>query len=456
MSPVAMTLDIPVSSHTEIQPSEDIREAETREYVVVPVRDGGLINHGKREIRLIKEAPEYVRDRVADGNYPDQNGMIGSNRSGWKCVAYQRGGMLRLMLMAVAGNQAAVTDSWRAIDAAFHYQNPDGSFVIGPGMGRIEYIDRLNDVSFWLAKLCHALLIVQASDLGPAFEARIQALLPKIELSALYLADGVDELSHGDRDAANRLFFHAGAYGFSGALLGNQHLIELGRRLAAQGMAAQRGDGVFLEMGGYDSSYQGVSLLQFQQYTLHFPDPAADAALLLGAQWEVTRILPSGEINTSGNTRTGGWLNPVSYIEVLTGLLYCGAAQDYYPAVDAGMRVFSYFYNIPLSSPITGNTRTDAGGLQPAAFLHQNYPNPFGETTTIGYTLASGQNVQMVVYNMLGQRVRTLADRYSPEGYSQVTWDSRDDAGNRVSPGIYVIRLETEHATATRKVSLVE
>ena len=451
----AVSSDIPTSANTDDWISDSPPEQGVNGYTMVPAKDGGSLKPAKREIQMLRSIPEQVRARLADGNYPDQNGMIGSNRTGWKCAAYQRGGMFRLMLSAVAGDQWAVNDSWRAIDAAFHYQNPDGSFQIGGGLVA-DYLDRLNDVSFWLAKLCHALLIVQASELGPAYEARIQALLPKIELSAMFLAGGPSTLSHGDRDAANRLFFHACAYGLSGYLLGNEQLMDLGRQFAAQGLGEQRADGVFLEMFGHDSSYQGVSLLQLQQYAFHFPDPATDAALLLGAQWEVGRVLPNGAIDTSGNTRTGTWLKPVSYIEVMTGLLYVGGAQDYRPATDAGLRVFTYFYHIPLGTEAPGDDGTDGVTAEPSVLLHQNYPNPFSATTTIGYTLTSDEDVRVAVYNMLGQEVRALASGPSPEGYSAVTWDSKDDSGNRVSPGAYVVRLETPDAVETRKVLLVE
>ncbi|MFH1313662.1 MAG: FlgD immunoglobulin-like domain containing protein [Candidatus Eisenbacteria bacterium] len=455
LSGPAMASDIPISTDTEIKHAEDTGGEGIRIFDIFPRKDGTR-SRARNEIRLIMQSPVSVRERIADGNYPDHYGMIGSNRGGWVCAAFQRGGMLRLMLSAVNGDEWAVTDSWRAIDAAFRYQNPDGSFQIGGGI-YADYLDRLNDVSFWLAKLSHAILILQASDLGPAFESRIQALLPKIELSALYLADGVDVLSHGDRDAPNRLFFHAGALGFSGALIDNQQLIELGRRLAAEGMALQRADGAYLELGGHDSGYQGVSLLQFQQYTFHFPGAAADASLLLGAQWEETRILPNGQVDTTGNTRTGVWGKQVAYIEVMMGLLYAGGAQDYYPAVDAGLRCYSYFYHVPVPTmDIADHTDIDGERFDPSILLDQNYPNPFRETTNISYTLTSGQNVRMAIYNTLGQRVRTLADGYCRRGNSQVTWDSRDDAGNQVSPGVYVIRLETPFASETRKLSLVE
>jgi hypothetical protein len=406
----------------------------------------------RQEIRMVKRAPQSLRDRIEDGNYPDRNGMIGSNRSGWKCAAYQRGGMLRLYLAAIDGDQWAVNDAWRAIDATFARQNPDGSFQIAIPA---DYVDRLSDVAFWLAKLCHALLIVQVSEVGPAFQSRIDALLPKIELSGQYLINGSAVLSNGDREAANRLFFDACAFGLAGALTGNQQLINLGRQFAEQGMGEQRADGVFLEMGGHDSSYQGVSLLQFQQYAVYFPSASYSASIRRGAEWEVTRIYPSGEINPTGNTRTGRWGKPLSYIEVMMGLMYSGGGQDYYPAVDAGLRVYSYFYHVPIPT-MDLTWITDGEELRPSAILHHSYPNPFRETTNVAYSLSTAQQTRVAVYNTLGQRVRTLASGYSPAGYSQIMWDSRDDSGMVVAPGVYVIRLETPFAAETRKVTLIE
>ena len=421
----------------------------------------GTQNPAQMEIQLIQDMPQYIMDRLDNGNHPDQYGMIGYNRGGWLFVGFQRGGMLYLMLSAVDGDEAGVNDAWRAIDAAFYRQRPDGSFYIGHPLGpSIARVDSLNDVSFWLAKLCHALLVLRASELGPSFESRIQALLPKIQLSAEWLADGADVLAYGDSEAPNRLFFHACAYGFSGMLLGNQDLVNLGRQFAAQGIATQRADGVFLELGGHDSSYQGVSLLQLQQYTNHFPDAAADAAIQLGAAWEVTRVLPTGEVDVTDNTRTGlgqedfmGGTKDVAYIEVLLGLLYSGEAQDYGLATAAAIRIFDYLSGASTGSGVEDGIDPDGLGL--AAGLDQNYPNPFSGTTTIGYTLPARQNVRVEIYDMLGRRLRVLARGERPEGYSQVIWDAKDDAGNTVSPGIYVIRLETPDRDETRKVSLV-
>ncbi len=96
-------------------------------------------------------------------------------------------------------------------------------------------------------------------------------------------------------------------------------------------------------------------------------------------------------------------------------------------------------------------------GTIPEAFaLSQNYPNPFNPTTNIEYSLPYAAQVQFEVYNTLGQRVRTLVSEYQEAGSYTVSWDSRDDAGNRVSSGVYFYRLRTEDFVQTRKMLLLK
>ena len=257
-------------------------------------------------------------------------------------------------------------------------------------------------------------------------------------------------------------FFHACAFGFAGRLLGNTELIALGKQFAMQGLETQRADGVFLELGGHDSSYQGVSLLQLQQFGIHFPFPPYNAAIQLGAAWEVTRVMPTGEIDCTGNTRTGlgqedfmGESKDVAYIEVLLGMLYCGEAQNYGLGTAAAIRIFDYLSGLSTGAGVDDMV-PDSETPRPSLVLHQNHPNPFSGTTTIGYTLGSEQNVTVAVHNMLGRRVRTLVNGLSPGGYSRVVWDSKDDAGNTVAPGVYMISLEGTGNTQSSKVLLVE
>jgi hypothetical protein len=88
--------------------------------------------------------------------------------------------------------------------------------------------------------------------------------------------------------------------------------------------------------------------------------------------------------------------------------------------------------------------------------LHQNYPNPFNPTTQISFELPSSEFVQLEVYNLIGQKVRTLLHEVRPPGVHQVTWDARDDAGNELPAGIYYYQLKSANFQQTRKMLLVK
>ncbi len=75
--------------------------------------------------------------------------------------------------------------------------------------------------------------------------------------------------------------------------------------------------------------------------------------------------------------------------------------------------------------------------------LSQNYPNPFNPATTIEYDLSHSSEVQLTIYNALGQKIRTLVQSRQPAGHYRIQWDGCDDAGNPVASGMYVDKLKT-------------
>ncbi len=88
--------------------------------------------------------------------------------------------------------------------------------------------------------------------------------------------------------------------------------------------------------------------------------------------------------------------------------------------------------------------------------LHQNYPNPFNPATEISFTLPTGGNVKLEVYNLLGQRVRSLISGFYEAGSYTVTWDGTDEAGHSLSSGVYLYRLEAGDLEQTRKMMLLK
>lgn len=83
--------------------------------------------------------------------------------------------------------------------------------------------------------------------------------------------------------------------------------------------------------------------------------------------------------------------------------------------------------------------------------LFAPYPNPSNPFSMIRYVLEEPARVKLEVYNVLGQRVRMLADEEKPAGKWSVRWDGRDDRDVVLSSGVYFIRLETTVKGKTRQ-----
>ena len=98
----------------------------------------------------------------------------------------------------------------------------------------------------------------------------------------------------------------------------------------------------------------------------------------------------------------------------------------------------------------------DAGGVVSAlpAVLRPNLPNPFGPSTAIRFSLAAPAPVRLTIYDVEGRRVRALLAATLGVGAHVVDWDGRDDAGAAQPSGLYVLRLATPPATASRKLIL--
>lgn len=98
----------------------------------------------------------------------------------------------------------------------------------------------------------------------------------------------------------------------------------------------------------------------------------------------------------------------------------------------------------------------DEEGASPKSFvLYPNFPNPFNPTTTIRYDVARTGHVELQVFNLLGQRIRTLvAGELEPGSYS-VTWDGRSHNGSTVPSGVYWLRLQADEFVQTRKMVLI-
>ena len=153
--------------------------------------------------------------------------------------------------------------------------------------------------------------------------------------------------------------------------------------------------------------------------------------------------------------------------------------EGYYPLPDEGSQV--------LASDVNGDGDTDLvvlgtsaesgnGGVfvfinqgtsatavasettTPTTFaLGANYPNPFNPATTIPLAVPDGaKNVDLTIYNVIGQPMRQVWTGPLPAGEHELTWDGRDAQGQPVATGVYVYRLQVDGQTRTRKMVKLE
>jgi hypothetical protein len=117
----------------------------------------------------------------------------------------------------------------------------------------------------------------------------------------------------------------------------------------------------------------------------------------------------------------------------------------------------AFFYD--QSQTYVGDDQT---GLLSGFELLENYPNPFNPTTIIPFRVDGSRfmvhspiHTTLVIYNILGQKVRTLVDEERLPGEYKVIWEGKDDSNREVSSGIYFYQLKTRDYTETRKMVLL-
>jgi len=86
----------------------------------------------------------------------------------------------------------------------------------------------------------------------------------------------------------------------------------------------------------------------------------------------------------------------------------------------------------------------------------RTYPNPFNPETQISYTLASSENVQIQIYNVSGQLIRTFDLGYQPAGSYSVKWDGRSQGGDQTASGVYLYRIQAGPYQVTDRMVLLK
>ncbi|MCW8849140.1 MAG: T9SS type A sorting domain-containing protein, partial [Melioribacteraceae bacterium] len=82
----------------------------------------------------------------------------------------------------------------------------------------------------------------------------------------------------------------------------------------------------------------------------------------------------------------------------------------------------------------------------------QNYPNPFNGDTNIKFQISQISNVKLEIYNILGQKIKTLVDQSKSAGYYSVVWNGKNESGHFTNAGIYLMRFSDGNYDECRKL----
>jgi hypothetical protein len=104
---------------------------------------------------------------------------------------------------------------------------------------------------------------------------------------------------------------------------------------------------------------------------------------------------------------------------------------------------------------VTGIPEYNAFTMPKEYQLHQNFPNPFNPSTQIAFTMPHATDVRLVVYDLLGRKVKTVFEGQRTAGLHVFQWDGRNEAGQNVASGVYIYTLTVDGIDISRKMQLI-
>ena len=88
--------------------------------------------------------------------------------------------------------------------------------------------------------------------------------------------------------------------------------------------------------------------------------------------------------------------------------------------------------------------------------LHNNYPNPFNPITNIGYDVPEVSDIRIDIYNLAGQKIRTLVSREHQPGRYKVQWNATNEFGSLVASGMYIYKIHAKNFVSVKKLLLMK
>ena len=120
----------------------------------------------------------------------------------------------------------------------------------------------------------------------------------------------------------------------------------------------------------------------------------------------------------------------------------------------------TFYYRLKQIDMDGGFTYSDAVEIsinQPNSYvLKQNYPNPFNMSTKFNYSLPEKAKVSLAIYNLRGEKVKTLINRDQEQGSYDIIWNGTNDVGNTLASGIYLYKFQANDFSEVKRITLIK
>ena len=223
-----------------------------------------------------------------------------------------------------------------------------------------------------------------------------------------------------------------------------------------------------------DPTNANIAYVTFSGLKWNSPQPHVFRTANMGTSWQdISANLPDAPVNTIVvDPKFPNFL----YVGADIGAFYSSNAGQSWALLGEGLPVVSVYdfafhaprrllvagthgrsmYTLELASLTNvDETITQNNNLPLTPVLAQNYPNPFNPGTKIEFALPTSAAVQLAIYNLNGQRVRTLINGSHQAGRHSVYWDGRDEVGREVASGNYFYRLQVAEMVLQKKLAVI-
>ena len=174
--------------------------------------------------------------------------------------------------------------------------------------------------------------------------------------------------------------------------------------------------------------------------------------------WSIHEFVDTDSLDSFVIYRDGNEVGTVDYTaEADTMFMETGLSAGEYDYTVAAVYAFGTSDQcdpVSVMVEIVPNDDFDKAPVKTA--LTGNYPNPFNPETTIKYTLKNDSNVNITIYNIKGQKVKTLLNKFDTAGNHEIVWNGKSDTGHNVGTGVYFYKMTTGKYTKINKMTLLK